>query len=85
MLLVQQPILLLWRNLPNERNTGSSIAREKVVRLKQESTRQIWLLHPTLLRKQYWYQHILWSDGYFACSIGEAAPETISQYIHSQG
>jgi putative transposase len=45
-----------------------------VRRLKQESTRQLWLLHPSLLRKQYWYQRILWSDGYFACSIGEASP-----------
>jgi putative transposase len=56
-----------------------------VRRLKQESTYQIWMLHPTLLRKQYWYQCILWSDGYFACSIGEASPETIRQYILSQG
>jgi len=56
-----------------------------VRRLKQESTRQIWLLHPTILRKQYWYQHLLWSDGYFVCSIGEASPETVRQYILSQG
>ena len=56
-----------------------------VRRLKQESTRQIWLLHPTALRKQYWYQHLLWSDGYFVCSIGEASPDTIREYILSQG
>jgi putative transposase len=56
-----------------------------VRRLKQESTRQIWLLHPGLLRKQYWHHRILWSDGYFACSIGEASPETVRQYILSQG
>ena len=56
-----------------------------VRRLKQESTRQIWLLHPTTLRKQYWYQRLLWSDGYFVCSIGEASPETIRQYILNQG
>ncbi len=29
-----------------------------VRRLKQESTRQIWLLHPTILRKQYWYRKL---------------------------
>lgn len=56
-----------------------------VHRLKQESTRQLWLLHVKTLRKQYWYQHLFWSDGYFACSIGEASPETIRQYILSQG
>ena len=42
---------------------------QMVRRLKQESTRQIWLLHPTLLRQEYWYQQIFWSDGYFVCSI----------------
>jgi len=56
-----------------------------VRRLKQESTRQIWLLHPTTLRKQYWYQSIFWSDGYFVCSIGEASPDTIREYILNQG
>ena len=56
-----------------------------VRRLKQESTRQLWIIHYSTLRKQYWYQKLLWSDGYFVCSIGEASPETIRQYILSQG
>ena len=56
-----------------------------VRRLKQESTRQLWLLHPTWICKQYGYQRILWSDGYFVCSIGEASPETVRPYILSQG
>jgi len=56
-----------------------------VRRLKQESTRQLWLLHHTTLRQYYWYQRLLWGDGYFVCSIGEASPETIRQYILSQG
>jgi putative transposase len=56
-----------------------------VRRLKQESARQLWQLHGSLLRKQYWYQELFWSDGYFVCSIGEASPETIRQYILSQG
>jgi len=54
-------------------------------RLKQQSTKQIWLLHPTLLRKEYWYKNLFWSSGYFVCSIGEASPDTIKQYILSQG
>ncbi|HRE51459.1 MAG TPA: IS200/IS605 family transposase [Flavitalea sp.] len=56
-----------------------------VRRLKQESARQLWQLHSATLRKQYWYQKLFWSDGYFVCSIGEASPETIRQYILSQG
>ena len=56
-----------------------------VRRLKQQSTSQIWQLHHSTLRKQYGYQSILWSDGYFVCSIGEASPDTIRNYILSQG
>ncbi len=56
-----------------------------VPRLKQESTRLIWLLHPISLRKEYWYKNVFWSDGYFVCSIGEPFPNTIRQYILSQG
>ncbi|MBS1737522.1 MAG: IS200/IS605 family transposase, partial [Bacteroidetes bacterium] len=56
-----------------------------VRRLKQESTRQLWSLHSNTLRQYYWYRKILWSDGFFVCSIGEASPDTIRQYILSQG
>ena len=56
-----------------------------VRRLKQESTRQLWLLHHSTLRQYYWYRKILWSDGFFVCSIGEASPETIREYILNQG
>jgi len=56
-----------------------------VRRLKQQSTRQIWLLHPIQLRREYWYKNMFWSSGYFVCSIGEASPDTIRQYILSQG
>ena len=56
-----------------------------VRRLKQQSTYHIWQLYPTLLRKEYWYKNTFWSAGYFVCSIGEASPDTIRQYILSQG
>jgi len=56
-----------------------------VRRLKQESTRQLWLLHYSTLCQYYWYYKLLWSDGFFVCLIGEASPETIRQYILTQG
>ena len=56
-----------------------------VRRLKQQSTYRIWQLYPPLLRQEYWYKNTFWSDGYFVCSIGEASPNTIRQYILSQG
>ena len=55
-----------------------------VRRLKQVSTQRIWRLHPSL-SQHYWYKRIFWSDGFFACSIGEASPDTIRQYILTQG
>ena len=56
-----------------------------VRRLKQQSTLHIWQLHSVSLRKEYWYKNTFWSDGYFVCSIGEASPDTIREYILSQG
>lgn len=56
-----------------------------VRRLKQQSTYLIWQKHSFSLSKQFWRKRTFWSDGYFVCSIGEASPETIRQYILSQG
>ena len=56
-----------------------------VRRLKQQSTLHIWQLHSVSLRKEYWYKDMFWSDGYFVCSIGEASPDTIREYIRNQG
>ena len=36
-------------------------------------------------QRTFWKEHTFWSDGYFVCSIGEASPETVRQYILSQG
>ena len=36
-------------------------------------------------RKGYWKKKIFWSNGYFACSIGEVSSTTIQRYIESQG
>jgi len=59
----------------------SSIVRK----LKQESTIGLWEYFPVYLSKYFWKEHTFWSDGYFACSIGEANPETIRIYIENQG
>lgn len=54
-------------------------------RLKSLSTNRLWKLHTPYLRKFYWYENLLWSDGYFVCSIGEASTETNRKYIENQG
>ena len=53
--------------------------------VKQETTYYLWQKYNSFLSKQYWKKKIFWSDGYFACSIGEVSSITIQRYIESQG
>ena len=52
--------------------------------VKQETTYYLWQKYGSFLSKQYWKKRIFWSDGYFACSIGEVSSATIQKYIESQ-
>ena len=56
-----------------------------VNRIKSITTHRIWKNHNIYLQKHFWRENTFWSDGYFACSIGEASPETIRNYIANQG
>ncbi|MFC4284813.1 IS200/IS605 family transposase [Catenibacterium sp. GCM10023432] len=53
--------------------------------VKQETTYHLWQRYSSVLSKQYWKEKTFWSDGYFACSIGEVTSATIKKYIESQG
>ena len=53
--------------------------------LKSKSTIELWKNHSEQLRKDFWYQNMFWSRGYFACTIGNASEETIRKYIENQG
>lgn len=53
--------------------------------IKQQTTYDLWQKYSNILSKQYWKKKIFWSDGYFACSIGEVSSATIQKYIESQG
>ena len=53
--------------------------------LKRQTTYYLWNRYGTYLSRQYWKKHIFWSDGYFACSIGEVSSATIEKYIAEQG
>ena len=53
--------------------------------VKQETTYYLWHKYSSVLSKQYWKEKSFWSDGYFACSIGEVSSATIQKYIESQG
>ena len=53
--------------------------------VKWETTYYLWQKYNSVSSKQYWKKKIFWSDGYFACSIGEVSSATIQKYIESQG
>ena len=55
----------------------------KIVKLK--TTYLLWQKYSRYLSKCYWKKKIFWSDGYFACSIGEVSTATIQRYIETQG
>ncbi|MFA8030252.1 IS200/IS605 family transposase [Helicobacter pylori] len=58
-----------------------------ISRIKQITTYRVWRNKRfiPLLQKHFWKEKTFWTDGFFACSIGEANPETIRSYIENQG
>ena len=56
-----------------------------VRRLKSLSTRRIWEIYPKMLSCQFLKEKTFWSDGYFACSTGNASTDTVRKYIEKQG
>lgn len=67
-----------------EYDTTESIC-DIVKELKQKSTYYLWEQFASVLKSEYWKKKIFWSDGYFACSIGEVSESTIQHYIKNQG
>ena len=53
--------------------------------VKQQTTYYLWQKYSSFLSKQYWKKKTFWSEGYFACSIGEVSLATIQKYIENQG
>ena len=53
--------------------------------IKQQTAFYLWQKYSSFLSKQYWKKKNFWSDGYFACSIGEVSSATIQKYIENQG
>ena len=56
-----------------------------VRKLKQEYTNRLWKTQKEYLEKQYWSENTLWSDGYFASTIGNVSKEAAEYYIQNQG
>lgn len=58
---------------------------DSIKTIKQETTYYLRQRYPNFLSMQYWKKKIFWSDGCFACSIGEVSSATIQKYIENQG
>ena len=55
-----------------------------VMRLKQQSTYDLWESHYDELCRYYWgKEHKLWSNGYFAATVGHDV-STVGSYIEKQ-
>ncbi|MFA7307589.1 MAG: IS200/IS605 family transposase [Hyphomicrobium sp.] len=60
-------------------------ALEIAHQIKQISMFRIYKKHKEFLKKHFWKKNILWSEGYFVCSTGDASTKTIQKYIEEQG
>ena len=66
--------------------TEPTMSISKIVNLmKSYTTYHIWKRYPQYLRKQFWKEHTFWTDGYFACSVGNVSEEMLKRYIENQG
>ena len=64
--------------------TEPTISISKVVNLIN-TTYHIWKKHTEYLKNHFWKEHTFWTDGYFACSVGNVSEEMLKQYIENQG
>ena len=63
-----------------------TLSVSKIVNLiKSYTTYYIWKKYPNNLQKQFWREQTFWTDGYFACSIGNVSEEKLIKYIENQG
>ncbi len=53
--------------------------------IKNYTTYNIWKKHTEYLKNHFWKEHTFWTDGYFACSVGNVSEEMLKQYIENQG
>ena len=66
--------------------TEPTVSDSKIANLiKSYTTYHIWKKYPNYLRKHFWKEHTFWTDGYFACSVGNISEEMLKRYIENQG
>lgn len=64
----------------------TTISVSKIVNLiKSYTTFHIWKYHKSFLSKHFWKENTFWTDGYFACSVGNVSEKILKEYIDNQG
>ena len=53
--------------------------------MKGYTTYWIWKRFSSVLVRHFWKERTFWTDGYFACSIGNVSEEMLKRYIENQG
>lgn len=66
--------------------TSPNMSVSKAIRLmKGYTTFWLWKTVPDILSAYFWRERTFWTDGYFACSIGNVSESTLKEYISNQG
>ncbi len=66
--------------------TEPAMPASKIINLmKSYTTYHIWKRYPDYLKKHFWRERTFWTDGYFACSVGNVSEEMLKKYIENQG
>ena len=57
----------------------------KIVNLmKSYTTYHILEKYPNYLRKHFWKENTFWTDGFYACSVGNVSKGMLREYIENQ-
>jgi putative transposase len=66
--------------------TEPTMSISKIVKLmKSYRMYHLWGKYHQYLQTQFWKEHTFWTDGYFACSVGNVSEEALKRYIENQG
>lgn len=66
--------------------TPPTISISKIVKLiKSYTTYHIWRSYDDYLKTRYWADKTFWTDGYFACTVGNVSERILKKYIINQG
>ena len=73
-------------HIPYMIETERTMSIRKIVDLmKSYTTDPIWERYPDDLKKHFWKERTFWTEGYFACSVGNVSEEVLRKYIENQG